>query len=299
MPLWKSLLLSVYYYGTCPVRWCAVRCRALEGRAPVIVLFYHRVADDGANEETCSNRIFARQIRWLAARFEMISLAEVQRRIRTGENARSAVHVTFDDGYSENCHQAIPLLVKMRTLGLNRAPAGNVLSGRPFEHDVARGWQFPPNTAEQLRAMAGAGIEIGAHTETHADLAGLTDRRRLHQEVVVAGQELRAAIGRPVRYFAFPFGQYMNLSSDVFQLAREAGYEAVCSAYGGYNFPGGDPFHIQRIHIDGDMIRLKSHASVDPRKLGVPPFAYETDTPLVPTLRVGTPETDAPRPPAD
>ena len=275
MPLWKSLLLSLYYYGTCPARWSAARSRALEGRAPLIVLFYHRVADDAGGEETCSNRVFARQIRWLAARFEMISLAEAQRRIRTGENAQSAVHVTFDDGYSENCHQAIPLLVKMRVPCTYFVTAGNVFSGRPFEHDVARGRHFPPNTVEQLRAMAAAGIEIGAHTETHADLGGLTDRRRLDQEVVAAGQELRAAIGRPVRYFAFPFGQYMNLSSEVFQSARQAGYEAVCSAYGGYNFPGGDPFHIQRIHVDGDMIRLKNHASVDPRKLGVPPFAYQ------------------------
>jgi peptidoglycan/xylan/chitin deacetylase (PgdA/CDA1 family) len=275
MPFWKSLLLNLYYYATCPGRWSAARRRALEGRAPLVVLFYHRVADDGAGEETCSNRVFARQIRWLAGHFDMISLAEVQRRIRTGNSPRPAVHVTFDDGYAENCQQAIPLLVKMHVPCTYFVTAGNVFCGRPFDHDVARGRRFPPNTLEQLRAMAAAGIEIGAHTRSHADLGGLTDLDRLNQEVVVAGQELRAAIGRPVRYFAFPFGQYMNLSSDVFHLARQAGYEAVCSAYGGYNFPGSDPFHVQRIHADGDMIRLKNHATVDPRKLGVPPFVYQ------------------------
>jgi len=277
MPFWKSLLLNLYYYGTCPARWTGAQCRALEGRAPLVVLFYHRVADDAAGEETCSNRVFARQIRWLASRFEMISLAEVQRRIRIGENAACAVHVTFDDGYSENCDRAIPLLIEMQIPCTYFVTTGNVLSGRPFDHDVARGRPFPPNTPEQLREMAAAGIQIGAHTETHADLGGPSDRQRLYREVVVAGRELSEAIGRPVRYFAFPFGQYMNLSSDAFRLAREAGYEAVCSAYGGYNFPGGDPFHIQRIHVDGDMIRLKNHASVDPRKLDVPRFVYRTE----------------------
>jgi hypothetical protein len=72
-----------------------------------------------------------------------------------------------------------------------------------------------------------------------------------------------------VRYFAFPFGQYADLNESVFKTARQAGYEAICSAYGGYNFPGDDPFHLQRIHADDDMIRFKNWLSVDPRKLKV------------------------------
>ena len=45
------------------------------------------------------------------------------------------------------------------------------------------------------------------------------------------------------------------------------GYAGVCSAYGGFNFPGDDPFHLQRIHADDDLIRLKNWVTVDPRKL--------------------------------
>ena len=84
-----------------------------------------------------------------------------------------------------------------------------------------------------------------------------------------------SGVGRQVaQEFAFPFGQYVNLSSEAFRLAWEAGYEGVCSAYGGYNFPGDDPFHLQRIHVDDDMIRLKNRATVDPRKIGTPRFVY-------------------------
>ena len=65
------------------------------------------------------------------------------------------------------------------------------------------------------------------------------------------------------------------LGSD--RLARECGYEGVCSAYGGYNFPGDDAFHLQRIHADDDMIRLKNWVTVDPRKLKKHRrFTYET-----------------------
>jgi peptidoglycan/xylan/chitin deacetylase (PgdA/CDA1 family) len=151
----------------------------------------------------------------------------------------------------------------------------NVLEEEPFSHDLAMGHRFAPNTVEQLRAMAAAGVEIGAHAYTHADLGTIGNPRLLHYEVATAKEELQAAIGRPVRYFAFPYGQRANLSPAAFRLAREAGYAAVCSAYGGFNFPGDDPFHLQRIAVDDNMIRLKNWVTMDPRKLHTKRFLYE------------------------
>lgn len=275
MPIWKRLLANLYYYTSYPVRWWDHRAAILEERVPVIVLYYHRVADDRANDWTVSNRMFARQIRWLQDHFELISLEEAQRRVGRGANHRPCVSITFDDGYAENCHAAIPLLIKERIPCTYFVTLQNVLDGGPFVHDLAQGNRFPPNTMEELTAMAAAGIEIGAHTYTHADLAQLTDRRELHYEVVTAGEELQRAIGRPVRYFAFPYGQYAHLSREAFEAAYQAGYEAVCSAYGGFNFPGDDPFHLQRIPADEDMIHLKNWTTVDPRKRRTPRFEYE------------------------
>ena len=74
-------------------------------------------------------------------------------------------------------------------------------------------------------------------------------------------------VGRPVRYFAFPYGHYHNLTTESFELAYASGYRGVCSAYGGYNFPGDDSFHLQRIHPDNDLLHLKNWLTVDPRKL--------------------------------
>ena len=274
--------MRLYYHGSRPYRWWWNRKAAAEHRSPVIVLFCHRIADDRANPWTTSNRTFARQIRWLAPRFDIVSLEEAQRRIRTGDNTRPCVSITFDDGYADNCRQAIPLLVRNQIPCTYFVTLRNVLEGEPFRHDVAQGNRFEPNNLEQLRAMAAAGIEIGAHTHTHPDLAKITDQRQLYHEVVESGRELQALLGRPVRYFAFPFGQRENLTSRAFQLARQAGYEAVCSAYGGYNFPGDDPFHLQRIHVDDDMIRLKNRVTVDPRKISTPRFRY--------AMTIGRPE---------
>ncbi len=258
----RSLLLHVYYGSSWPVRALRNRAAAIAGRAPVPVLFYHRIADDGANPWTVSNVDFERQIAWLRRHFEIISLGEAQRRIsgHAPSARRLGVSITFDDGHADNCLQAFPLLVKHRIPCTYFVAVDHIVSGRPFAADGCA-----PNTVEQIRAMADSGIEIGAHTSSHADLGATGDRRVLRREILDAARQLEDLIGRRVRYFAFPFGQYVNISSLAFQMARDAGFEAACSAYGGYNFPGDDPFHLQRIHVDSGMIRLKNRATIDPR----------------------------------
>jgi peptidoglycan/xylan/chitin deacetylase (PgdA/CDA1 family) len=274
MPIWKYLLLAVHYHVSQPLRWLRNRRSAAAGRAPVFVLFYHRVADHTITPWTIHTRTFERHIRWLQAHFDLVSLEEAQRRIRSGQNHRPAVSITFDDGYSENFQNAVPLLIKEKIPCTYFVSTRNVLSGVPFPHDVVLGHRFAPNTREQLREMAAAGIEIGAHTRTHADLGKITHRHKLHDEVVTAGEELQLAIGASVRYFAFPYGQHANLNADAFHLAYDAGYEAVCSAYGGYNTPGDDAFHLQRIH--GDVfLRLKNWLTIDPLKPAVTRYEYE------------------------
>src|SRR5690349_17691075 len=114
MSWWRKLLLAAYYHGTVPYRAWRGRRTCAAGRAPVMVLFYHRVADDAASPWTLSNRAFAAQIRWLKSRFDMVSLAEAQRRIASRENQRPSVSITFDDGYAANCHVALPMLIAER-----------------------------------------------------------------------------------------------------------------------------------------------------------------------------------------
>ena len=66
--------------------------------------------------------------------------------------------------------------------------------------------------------------------------------------------------------FAFPYGLPQNLNATAIELLAHAGYEGVCTAYGDYNWPGDDAFHIKRIHADPELLRLKNWLTVDPRK---------------------------------
>ena len=272
--LLRSLLLWTHYYASAGDRWWYRRRAAAAGKMPITILMYHRIADDRANTWTTSTAVFRRQIDWLQRHMELVSLAEAQRRLRNGVNHSRCACITFDDGYAENCRAAIPLLIRRRIPCTYFVTLHQVLSGEPFLQDRQPGPQFAPNTPAQLRAMAAAGIEIGSHCYHHTDLGAVSRPEQLYQEVVVAGRELAALVGHPVRYLALPFGRLPRLNPAAFRLAYAAGFEGVCSATALYNLPGDDWFHLKRINGDDEMARFCNWLTIDLRKLHGPQFCW-------------------------
>jgi peptidoglycan/xylan/chitin deacetylase (PgdA/CDA1 family) len=264
---WKEWLLPAYFYGTWPLRRLGRSVATLVGKHPIAIVFYHRVADESPTPWTISNREFERQVAWLARNFSVISLAEAQQRIDRRENPGPAVCITFDDGYADNCLQALPLLISRGIPFTYFVATDFILHDRPFPHDVARGVPLAPNSMEQLRRLADAGAEIGAHTRSHRDLGPITDEDVLRAEILGSRNDLEALLGEPIRYFAFPYGQRSNLNRAAIRLAQEAGLSGVCSAYGGYNFPGAGSFHLRRLHADPHFPRFKNWLTLDPRLL--------------------------------
>ncbi|HEX5471115.1 MAG TPA: polysaccharide deacetylase family protein [Lacipirellulaceae bacterium] len=214
-----------------------------------------------------STATFTRQINWLRSRFEIVSLGEAQARIAAGVNKRPTVCISFDDGYADNQRFAIPLLLQHGIPFTYFVSTNHVLGGEPFPHDVKGGQPLSVNTVAELREMAAAGIEIGAHTRSHADLGRCLTRDALVDEIVGSKQDLEKALECEIRYFAFPYGLHANMSAAAFRVAYEAGFSGVCSAYGGYNFPGDDAFHLRRFHADPEYVRFKNWLTVDPRKV--------------------------------
>jgi peptidoglycan/xylan/chitin deacetylase (PgdA/CDA1 family) len=268
----KNLLLNAYYMATLPVRRYAAADRAARQCEPICVLFYHRVADQHPNGWTISTSGFKRQIDWLRHRCDLISLAEMQERVASGKNERPSACITFDDGYGDNMQFAVPYLLQHHVPFTYFVSTNHALHGEPFPHDVAAGLPLRPNTIEELRQLAAAGVEIGGHTRGHCDLGQSMPAHRLVSEIRGCKEDLEQAIDVVVRYFAFPYGLPGNMSGDAFRIAHEAGYRGVCSAYGDYNFPGGDPFHLRRIHADPEMIRFRNWLTIDPRKLHKSPY---------------------------
>ncbi len=259
--------LKIHSTLAAPVRRSRLRRSVKAGIAPISVSFYHRVADCNPNGWTIGCEEFRHQIDHCQEYFELIGLDEVQRRVRDFDSRSAALSITFDDGYRDNSDFAIPLLVERGIPCTYFVTTSNVRDQIPFEHDKRLRQPLPVNSVKQIREMSDAGIEIGCHTRHHVDFSTIHDRARIEDEVIRAKGELEQMIGRPVRYFAFPFGMPGQLTQAAIEVVSEAGFAGFCSAFGAYNLVGRDSFHIRRFHGDPEFARLQNWLSIDPRKV--------------------------------
>lgn len=266
MNLIRHLALECYFRLSRPLRGKRLARLQAQGQVPVCVLFYHRVADWHPNPWTISVQSFQKQVAWLQANFDLVSLAEAQRCIAAGTNDRPIACLTFDDGYADNFDYAVPLLLRDNIPFTYFVATQHVLKGQPFPHDAQAGFPLRPNKPAEIQLLAQAGVEVGSHTRSHANLGATTNAGVLQQEIVGSKHDLEDLIGREVRYFAFPYGKPEDMCQEAFRIAHSAGYAGACSAYGAYNFPGGDAFHIRRIHSDREFVRFRNWLTFDPRK---------------------------------
>jgi peptidoglycan/xylan/chitin deacetylase (PgdA/CDA1 family) len=237
------------------------------GNCPIAIMFYHRIADTFPNDWTMGLRDFTLQLDWLQANFDVVTLAEAQRRIVARRNDRPTVAITFDDGYADNAIAAIPELIQRKLPATYFVATEFMRSGAPFPHDLARGVPLTPNTIDELRQFAAAGIELGAHTKTHANLRGIDDRDQMRDEIVGSARQLEQWCQVPIRYFSFPYGMPANTNQLAVDVIREAGFAGFCTAYNAWNWPNSPGFHLRRIHADPGLQSLKNRLTLDPRKL--------------------------------
>jgi peptidoglycan/xylan/chitin deacetylase (PgdA/CDA1 family) len=66
------------------------------------------------------------------------------------------------------------------------------------------------------------------------------------EELIRCREELEKIVGKPVEFFAFPFGRPKNIREETRRLIPAAGYKANFSANGGYIDSETDPYEIPR-----------------------------------------------------
>jgi len=76
-----------------------------------------------------------------------------------------------------------------------------------------------------VRLACGDVVDVGAHSETHALLPALPAEEQW-REISGSRTTLERILGKPVRAFAFPFGQY---SRETVRLVKEAGFAYACT----------------------------------------------------------------------
>lgn len=123
---------------------------------------------------------------------------------------RDDVRITFDDGNASDIEHALPALRERDLKASFFVVAGRL--GQP---------RFL--SADDVRELAAAGMEIGCHGMRHRPWRGL-DPTALHEELVAAKATLEAVVERPVKTAACPFGAY---DRRVLETVRRSGYRHV------------------------------------------------------------------------
>lgn len=104
---------------------------------PPLILLYHRIChlENDPWGIGVSPEHFGEQLEVLRRHHRVIPLAELLRSLDSGGVPRGAVVLTFDDGYSDNLHNAKPLLERFDAPATLFVTSGVVGAGREFWWD--------------------------------------------------------------------------------------------------------------------------------------------------------------------
>ena len=199
----------------------------------------------------------------IAAGDGFVTPAEAEARLDPAfaPDGRAPTLVTFDDGFSSNLTAAQEILPRHNVKAvfficpglMDLAPADQ--PGAVARH-MFRGatsvLDLPPAPVlmgwEDVAGLSAMGHVIGAHGLTHRNLARLGTAELL-VEVNESGDRIKARLGRPVEWFAYPFGDIESLSAKAMGVIA-ARFRLCRSGVRGLNASGTDSFALLAQQVD-------------------------------------------------
>lgn len=241
--LWFS---NRYAWWRKPVDWSRPR-----------VLMYHMVSEHRPKAKFNGLRVtperFDRQLAWLSQQgFSFYTVSELM--AQWPELPAKSVAITFDDGYADNMHNALPLLTKYNAKAtiyvvVDRHNRDWSTYKKAHHNSGELAGELKLSDADVTQLMASGRIEIGSHTLTHCNLATTSIADKRH-ELLASKQALETLLASPVTSFAYPFGIY---GRDDLSLVESAGYTSAVTTVDGIDLrePVPNPFDLKRIKISG------------------------------------------------
>ena len=208
-----------------------------------VILGYHGVAEARRRDDlsmllVAPERFRAQLTLLRSAGFRFVTMAELARAGAGGPPPPGLAAITFDDGMRNNHEVALPILRELGIPATVYVTIGFIGGASPW---VTAGGDGAMMTAEQLRELAGAGWELGAHTMTHPDMSAL-DYDACLKEICDGRNALEEISGAPVETFAYPFGSY---GPAALSAARDSGMIAALTTGSG----SWDPYELTRAMI--------------------------------------------------
>lgn len=222
------------------------------------MLCYHSI-HPSAPYASATPGLFAEHLAWLGQNCTVVPLRRLLSPPLAPEDDRPVVAITFDDGIWDNHTHALPLLQAaglsatfFLTTGLIEARPSvlrtfSLLYGAPQADVRGMSWS-------EVGDMHKAGMEIGAHTDTHPSLTRI-EPGAVEAEMRMSRDILEERLQSPVTSFAYPFGKpRIHFSEGTKEAARRAGFErAVAIHYRGVRVSD-DPFSIPRFAVTADPV---------------------------------------------
>lgn len=211
----------------------------------VPILTYHSVLDYKPEQIktftkiTVTPAMLDKQFAYLKENsYHVISLNALLNHIERGTPLPpKAVVITFDDGWEAQYLHALPILKKY----------GYTATFFIFTHAIGRNKHF--FTWEQVKELDALGMTIGSHSKTHPYLTKITDPAKLAAEIADSKSIIESQLGKKVRFFAYPFGQYNNATLEAVQIA---GYDAARGTYNG-NYTKNDLYKLKSFIVTNDL----------------------------------------------
>ena len=223
---------------------------------PINVLMYHNIADGfDLNGTTVSPRNFERQIEFLANNVKILPLLEqVKNRKNSADESWS---LTFDDGFRGVYEYAFPVMKKYDMKGTLYIATDLVNKSSDWNMNI--GWQrYQHLTWKEIKEMADAGWEIGAHSVNHLSLKLIT-LAKAKKEILDSISIIENEVGVKVKSFSYPFGHYTKAIRDFIE---ELGLDYAVSVrfeddYDPYLIPRHGVYNFDGLHIFKKIIRKK------------------------------------------
>jgi peptidoglycan/xylan/chitin deacetylase (PgdA/CDA1 family)/2-polyprenyl-3-methyl-5-hydroxy-6-metoxy-1,4-benzoquinol methylase len=215
------------------------------------ILMYHRVAEDGPAELApyrVAPALFERQLAYLRRHGYRTITVEEWLQVLAEQDGRiddRVVALTFDDAYRDFITDAWPLLRKYGFSATVYVATDHV--GGHAEWDRAPGEAAPIMSWHELRALAGEGLAIGAHSGAHPFMTQLAPADML-AEGRRSKERLERELGRPVVTMAYPYGDNDLL---VRRAMAACGFAGAVTTVPGLSRLGDNPMAIPRQLVDG------------------------------------------------
>ena len=210
-----------------PLRWLAHAAGAGIGHRYPFVLCYHGVGQISPEADPSgifvSRELFAEHLDVIAGQgYEIVPVGELWERMKDGSDAAGVGSITFDDGLVKTVREAVPMVLERGMSCSMFVPTG--LMGRRHP-DL---YSEMIISAEEVKELAAAGVEVGGHSVDHVLLTGLGYREQVEQ-MRCSRAVLEDLLHRPVTIMAYPYGAF---DAQTTSGAEEAGYEVACGCSG-------------------------------------------------------------------